>query len=95
MTWNNTQACYLADLASSVYIRGIEEAPGYVALVRAEYRQISRTWHSWLGFALYLGGRTSAHETAIEPKISFASVGSTSSKRKALCEISRNQGIIY
>jgi len=94
MTWNDAQACHLADLAGSVYARGIEEAPGHVASARAEYRQISRAWHSWLGFALYLGGRASAHEAALEPKIASASVGSkvTSSKRKALCEISWNQG---
>jgi hypothetical protein len=91
MTWNDAQACHLADLAGSVYARGIEEAPGHVASARAEYRQISCAWHSCLGFALYLGGRASAHETALELKISSTSVGSTS-KRKALYKISRNQG---
>lgn len=91
MTWNDAQAYHLADLAGSVYARGIKEAPGHVASARAEYHQISRAWHSWLGFALYLRGRASAYETALEPKISSTSVGSTS-KRKALREISRNQG---
>lgn len=91
MTWNDAQACHLADLAGLVYTQGIEEAPGHVALARAEYCQISRAWHSWLGFALYLGGCASAYKTALEPKISSTSIGSTS-KHKALCEISRNQG---
>lgn len=66
MTWNDAQACHLADLARSIYTRGIEEAPGHVASARTEYRQISRALHSWLGFALYMGsckGRTgSSHK---------------------------------
>jgi hypothetical protein len=50
-TWNDAQACHAADLAASIYARGIEEAPGQVAAARAEYRQISREWHAWLGLA--------------------------------------------
>jgi hypothetical protein len=46
MTWNNTQACHLANLAGSVYAQGIKKALGHVASTRAEYRQISRAWHS-------------------------------------------------
>jgi hypothetical protein len=34
-----------------IYARGIEEAPGHVASARAEYRQISREWHAYLGFS--------------------------------------------
>jgi hypothetical protein len=79
MTWNDAQACHLADLAGCIYARGIEEAPGHVASARAEYRQVSRAWHSWLGFALYLGGRASSQDLE------------TSSKRKALSEISQNK----
>jgi hypothetical protein len=83
----------LANLASLVYARGIEEAPGHVALARAEYRQISRAWYSWLRFAFYLGGRASAHETALEPKISYASVDLLLLNAKHyVSEISRNQG---
>lgn len=44
-----TQSCHAADLAGSVYARGIEEAPGHTEQARAEYRQISREWHGWLG----------------------------------------------
>src|SRR6201995_4619968 len=62
MTWNDGQACHAADLAASIYARGIEEAPGHFASARAEYRQISREWHSWLGFAFYLGRRASTYE---------------------------------
>ena len=40
MTWNDAQACHLADLAGSIYARGIDEAPGHVAPARADYRQI-------------------------------------------------------
>lgn len=38
-------------LAGNVYARGIEEAPGHVAVAQAEYRQISREWHTFLGIA--------------------------------------------
>jgi hypothetical protein len=50
-TWNDAQACHAADLAASIYARGIEEAPGHTEQARAEYRQISREWHAWLGLA--------------------------------------------
>jgi hypothetical protein len=50
-TWNDAQACHAADLAASVYARGIEEAPGHTEQARAEYRQISREWHAWLGLS--------------------------------------------
>lgn len=86
MTWNDAQACHMADLAGSIYARGVEEAPGHVASARAEYRQISRAWHSWLGFALYLGRRAGACEIGPGSKGSFAS-----SKRKAPFDMSPNQ----
>jgi hypothetical protein len=34
-----------------LFARGIEETTEHVASARAEYRQISREWHSWLEFA--------------------------------------------
>lgn len=84
-TWNDAQACHTADLAVSIYARGIEEAPGHTASARAEYRQISGEWHSWPGFALYLGGRLGAHDGSLDKAIP-----STSNKRKALSDISLN-----
>lgn len=53
-TWNDAQACHAADLAASVYARGIKEAPGHTEQVRAKYRGISREWHAWLGLAPFL-----------------------------------------
>ena len=91
MTWNNAQACHLADLARSIYAQGIEEAPGHVASARAEYRQISRAWHSWLGFALYLGGRAGAREAGEPGPKSASSSSGLSSKRKALADLSQNR----
>jgi hypothetical protein len=89
MTWNDAQACHAADLAASIYARGIEEAPGHVESARAEYRQISREWHSWLGFVLYFGsGRVSACEAS--PGRTNSSNG-LSSKRKALSNVSTNR----
>lgn len=89
MTWNDAQACHMADLAGAIYARGIEEAPGHVATARAEYRQISRAWHSWLGFALYLGGRNLGLEQGGTSKQGQGSGGL--GKRKALEELSSNQ----
>jgi hypothetical protein len=54
-TWVAEQTGHTAYVAGNVYARGIEEAPGYVASARAEYRSLSRTWHSFLGFGVYLG----------------------------------------
>lgn len=86
MSWNDAQACYLANLAGSIYARGIKEAPGHVALARAEYHQISRAWHSWIGFALYLGARDSG-------PIGTTSLGAgTCNKRGAIGEISLTRG---
>ena len=48
--WNDAQAGHTSLLAGSIYARGIEEAPGHVASARAEYRLISRAWHTFLGF---------------------------------------------
>jgi hypothetical protein len=91
MTWNDAQACHLADLAGSIYARGIEEAPGHVASARAEYRQISRAWHSWLGFALYLGGRAGACEAGGPGPNSASSSSGLSPKRKSLADLSQNR----
>jgi hypothetical protein len=55
-TWNDEQAGHPSHLASTIYARGIEEAPGHIAAARAEYRQISREWHTFLG----LGDDTSS-----------------------------------
>jgi hypothetical protein len=90
MTWNDAQACHMADLAGGIYGRGIEEALDRVASARAEYRQISRAWHSWLGFALYLGGRAGAREAGLDLKSSSGSSG-LSLKRKALSDVPRNR----
>jgi hypothetical protein len=54
-TWVAEQTGHTAHVAGNVYARGIEEAPGHVASARAEYRSLSRTWHSFLGFRVYLG----------------------------------------
>jgi hypothetical protein len=53
-TWVAEQTGYTAYVTGNVYAREIEEAPGYVASARAEYRALSRTWHSFLSFGVYL-----------------------------------------
>jgi hypothetical protein len=34
--------------------RRIEEVPGHIPSAGAEYCQISRAWHSWLGFTAFV-----------------------------------------
>jgi hypothetical protein len=91
MTWNDIQAYHLADLTGSIYIHGIEEVPGHVESARSEYRQISRAWHSWLGFTLYLGGRAGACEAGGPGPKSASSSSGLSSKRKALADLPQNR----
>jgi hypothetical protein len=54
-SWVTEQTGYTAYIAGNIYMRGIEEAPGYVVAACTEYRALSRTWHSFLGFSTYLG----------------------------------------
>lgn len=53
----NNQATHTSWIAGTIYARGLEEAPGHVEARRAEYRAISREWHSFLGFRVYLAAR--------------------------------------
>lgn len=93
-TWNDSQTCHTTPLSGSIYARGIEEAPGHIASARAEYRQISRDWHSWLGFALYLSSRARPLET-VGPAVVQPSPSTSATsvhKRKALQELSTING---
>lgn len=56
------QAAHNSAWAGQIYARGIEEAPGHVASVRAEYRDISRRWHKCLGFGVLLEPRRPLQE---------------------------------
>jgi len=89
-TWNDEQAAHPSGLAGSIYARGIKEAPGHIESRRAEYRQISREWHSWLGFALYLRDRARAYRAGLGPKGGSGSLD-LSLKRKALSNIPQNR----
>lgn len=53
----DTQAGHTSWTAGAIYARSIAEAPGHIEANRFKYRQISREWHSWLGFTIYLGAR--------------------------------------
>ena len=44
------QSTHTSWTASTIYARGLEEAPGFVDARRAEFRQVSREWHAFLGF---------------------------------------------
>lgn len=65
------QAAHSSMLAGQLYARGIEEAPGHIAPIRAEYRAISRAWHSCLGFGVFLGSRptTSMPNSWCQPQL--------------------------
>lgn len=47
----DNQSSHSSWTAGSIYARGLEEAPGHVEARKAVYRQISREWHEFLGFA--------------------------------------------
>jgi hypothetical protein len=51
------QASHGSWIAGTVYARGLQEAPGHVKMRSMEYRSVSRAWHSFLGFRVYLGAR--------------------------------------
>lgn len=51
------QATHGSWVAGTVYARGLQEAPGHVAARKVEYRGVSREWHNFLGFRVYLGAR--------------------------------------
>lgn len=51
------QATHASWIAGTIYARGLEEAPGHVEARRAEYRAVSREWHSFLGFRTFMGKR--------------------------------------
>jgi hypothetical protein len=51
------QATHGTWIAGTVYARGLQEAPGHVKARSSEYRAVSREWHSFLGFRVYLGAR--------------------------------------
>lgn len=51
------QATHGSWVAGTVYARGLQEAPGHVEVRRMDYRAVSREWHDFLGFRVYLGAR--------------------------------------
>jgi hypothetical protein len=51
------QATHGTWVAGTVYARGLQEAPGHIKMRSIEYRAVSREWHSFLGFRVYLGVR--------------------------------------
>lgn len=51
------QATHGSWYAGTIYARGLQEAPGHVAARKSEYRTVSREWHNFLGFRVFLGSR--------------------------------------
>jgi hypothetical protein len=63
------QAAHTSRMAGSCYARDIREAHGHVASIRAEYRQLSRSWHTCMGFGVPLPPRDEPEKPAIKPTI--------------------------
>jgi hypothetical protein len=53
----DNQSTHTSWTAGTIYARGLEEAPGFVDARRAEFRQVSREWHAFLGFQPCFGNR--------------------------------------
>ncbi|KFY03757.1 hypothetical protein O988_01236 [Pseudogymnoascus sp. VKM F-3808] len=56
-TWLAAQSAHTQARAGMTYARSREEAPGHVESARSEFRALSRAWHAFLGFGVYLGPR--------------------------------------
>jgi hypothetical protein len=56
------QAAHTSRMAGSCYARDVREAHGHVASIRAEYRQLSRSWHTCMGFGVPLPPRDESKE---------------------------------
>ena len=69
------QGSHTSWTAGTIYARGLKEAPGHVKERRAEYRAISREWHSFLGFKTQLGPRKRPLVEVMNPKSSYSSSG--------------------
>jgi hypothetical protein len=54
------QASHGTWVAGTVYARGLQEAPGHIKMRSMEYRAVSREWHSFLGFRVFLSVRKRA-----------------------------------
>lgn len=54
-------------MAGSCYARDIREAPRHVASLRAEYRQLSQSWHMCLDFEVPLPPRDKLVESTRKP----------------------------
>jgi hypothetical protein len=63
------QAAHTSRMAGSCYARHIREAYGHVASIRAEYRQLSQSWHTCMGFGVPLPPREESEKPAIQPII--------------------------
>jgi hypothetical protein len=63
------QAAHTSRMAGSCYARDVREAHGHVASIRAEYRQLSRSWHTCMGFGVLLPPRDELKGFTIKPTI--------------------------
>jgi hypothetical protein len=73
------QAAHTSRMAGSCYARDVREAHGHVASIRAEYRQLSRSWHTCMGFGVPLPPRDELKEPTIKPTITVSAQGPTHS----------------
>jgi hypothetical protein len=65
------QAAHTSRMAGSCYARDIREAHGHVASIRAEYRQLSRSWHTCLGFGVPLPPRKKLEPPTLNTALTY------------------------
>ena len=56
------QAAHTSRMAGACYARDIREGCGHIASLRAEFRALSRDWHTCLGFGMPLPPREESHK---------------------------------
>jgi hypothetical protein len=61
------QTAHTSLMAGSCYARNIREAHGILASIGAEYRQLSRSWHTRLGFGVPPPPRNESEEPSRKP----------------------------
>jgi hypothetical protein len=65
------QAAHTSRMAEACYARDNREAHGHVASIRAEYRQLSRNWHTCLGFAVPLPPRIKLEPPTLNTALAY------------------------
>jgi hypothetical protein len=87
------QAAHTSRMAGSCYARDIREAHSHIASIRAEYRQLSRSWHTCLGFGVPLPPRIKFEPPTLNTALAFETQveaeGSISGRKRSREELEK------